>query len=40
MCGTSMHLDDDKLASGMRDIAAQVGFAAQWPVLEMRGQCR
>ena len=38
-CGTTTHLDDDKLASGMRDVAAQAGFAAERPVLEMRGQC-
>ncbi len=38
-CGTTTHLDDDKLAGGMRDVAAQAGFAAERPVLEMRGQC-
>jgi len=38
-CGTTTHLDDDTLANGMRDVAAKAGFAAQRPVLEMRGQC-
>ena len=38
-CGTTTHLDDDKLANGMRDVAARAGFAAERPVLEMRGQC-
>ena len=38
-CGTTTHLDDDKLANGMRDVATRAGFAAQRPVLEMRGQC-
>ena len=38
-CGTTTHLDDDRLASGMRDVAAQAGFAAERPVLEMRGTC-
>ncbi len=38
-CGQTTHLDDDKLASGMRDVARQAGFAAERPVLEMRGQC-
>jgi Fur family zinc uptake transcriptional regulator len=38
-CGQTTHLDDDKLANGMRDMAAKAGFAAERPVLEMRGHC-
>lgn len=38
-CGTTTHLDDDKLASGMRDVAQKAGFVAERPVLEMRGTC-
>jgi Fur family zinc uptake transcriptional regulator len=38
-CGQTTHLDDDRLASGMRDAAAKAGFAAERPVLEVRGQC-
>ena len=38
-CGGTTHLDDDRLANGMRDVAARAGFAAERPVLEVRGQC-
>ena len=38
-CGTTTHLDDDRLAGGMRDAATQAGFAPARPVMEVRGQC-
>jgi len=39
-CGTTTHLDDDSLTRGLRDAAAASGFAAERPVIELRGRCR
>ena len=38
-CGQAVHIDDDKLSSGIRDAAASAGFAAKRPVIEVRGTC-
>jgi len=38
-CGTATHLDDDRLAGGMRDAAQAAGFVAERPVMEVRGTC-
>lgn len=38
-CGQTTHLDDDKLASGVRDAARHAGFAPDRPVIEVRGTC-
>jgi Fur family transcriptional regulator, zinc uptake regulator len=38
-CGTTTHVDDDALSKSVRSTAAKAGFAAQRPVLEVRGLC-
>ena len=38
-CGQTKHIDDDKLAGGVRDAARQAGFAPDRPVIEVRGTC-
>jgi Fur family zinc uptake transcriptional regulator len=38
-CGQAMHIDNDKLSDGIRDAAADAGFAAKRPVIEVRGTC-
>jgi Fur family zinc uptake transcriptional regulator len=38
-CGQTTHLDDDKLSGGVRAAAAKAGFAADRPVIEVRGRC-
>ena len=38
-CGQAVHIDDDKVAGGIRDAAANAGFAAKRPVIEVRGTC-
>ena len=38
-CGSAVHVDDDKLSSGVRAAAAATGFAAERPVIEVRGRC-
>jgi Fur family zinc uptake transcriptional regulator len=38
-CGQAMHIDDDTLTKGVRDAAKDAGFAAQRPVIEVRGTC-
>ena len=38
-CGQAVHIDDDKVASGIRGAAASAGFAAKRPVIEVRGTC-
>jgi Fur family zinc uptake transcriptional regulator len=39
-CGETTHVDDDRLTSSVRSIAAQAGFAATRPIFEVRGLCR
>ncbi|WP_242098742.1 MULTISPECIES: transcriptional repressor [unclassified Sphingomonas] len=38
-CGQTTHLDDDAITRGVRAAAASVGFAAERPVIEVRGRC-
>ncbi len=38
-CGTAKHIDDDKLSTGVRQAAADAGFEASRPVIEVRGRC-
>ena len=38
-CGQTVHIDDDKLTSGVRDAAEDAGFSAPRPVIEVRGTC-
>ena len=38
-CGQAVHIDDDKLTSGVREAAKTAGFSAPRPVIEVRGQC-
>jgi Fur family zinc uptake transcriptional regulator len=38
-CGQTVHIDDDALASGIRDAAQSAGFSAPRPVIEVRGTC-
>lgn len=39
ICGQTTHVDDDRLANGVRDAARQVGFTPIRPVIEVRGRC-
>ena len=38
-CGTAVHVDNDKLSDGVRAAAEATGFAAERPVIEVRGKC-
>ena len=38
-CGTTVHLDDDRLSNGVRNAAEGAGFTALRPVVEVRGTC-
>ena len=38
-CGNTTHLDDDKLAGGVRAAATEAGFKPVRPVIEVRGTC-
>jgi len=38
-CGQTTHIDNDKLATGVRDAAREAGFAPDRPVIEVRGRC-
>jgi Fur family zinc uptake transcriptional regulator len=38
-CGQTTHLDDDSVTTGVREAAANAGFAASRPVIEVRGKC-
>lgn len=38
-CGTTTHLDDDRLTRGIRDAASAAGFSPERPVIEVRGRC-
>ena len=39
-CGEAAHVDDDAVSRAVRMIAAERGFAARRPVIEIRGLCR
>jgi Fur family zinc uptake transcriptional regulator len=38
-CGQTQHIDDDSLSKGVRAAASKAGFAAERPVIEVRGRC-
>lgn len=38
-CGQTTHIDDDRLADGVRNVAEKSGFAPERPVIEVRGRC-
>jgi Fur family zinc uptake transcriptional regulator len=38
-CGQTVHIDDDALAGSIRKAAANAGFSAPRPVIEVRGKC-
>ena len=38
-CGSTRHIDDDKLSGGVRDAATAAGFKPVRPVIEVRGKC-
>ncbi|MBB5705359.1 Fur family transcriptional regulator [Sphingopyxis panaciterrulae] len=38
-CGNAVHVDNDLLSDGVRAAAEAAGFAAERPVIEVRGKC-
>ena len=38
-CGSTTHIDDDKLSGGVRSAAEHAGFEPVRPVIEVRGKC-
>lgn len=38
-CGRTAHVDDDRVAAGVRRAARAAGFAPERPVVEVRGTC-
>src|SRR3954470_2865306 len=38
-CGNTTHIDDDRLAGGVRAAAKLAGFQPDRPVIEVRGRC-
>ncbi len=38
-CGQTKHIDNDRIAQGVRGAAADAGFAPSRPVIEVRGTC-
>ena len=38
-CGQTTHLDNDSIAGGVREAAAETGFAPSRPVIEVHGKC-
>lgn len=38
-CGQTTHIDDDSITGTVRSAAADAGFAAVRPVIEVRGKC-
>jgi len=38
-CGQTTHIDDDAVASGVRNAATRKGFAPVRPVIEVHGRC-
>ena len=38
-CGQTVHVDDDALSASIRKAAANAGFSAPRPVIEVRGTC-
>ena len=38
-CGTTRHIDNDRLSGGVREAAEAAGFEPVRPVIEVRGKC-
>ena len=38
-CGQTVHVDDDALSASIRKAAANAGFSAPRPMIEVRGKC-
>lgn len=38
-CGQTVHVDDDALSASIRKAAANAGYSATRPVIEVRGKC-
>lgn len=38
-CGQTTHIDDDSVASNVRNAASKAGFAPERPVIEVHGRC-
>ncbi|AKM08958.1 Fur family transcriptional regulator [Croceicoccus naphthovorans] len=38
-CGRALHLDDDKLTSGLRNAASDAGYEGISTIVELRGTC-
>lgn len=38
-CGTTTHIDDDRLSEGVRGAASRAGFRPDRPIIEVRGRC-
>ena len=38
-CGQAIHVDDDALSASIRKAAANAGYSATRPVIEVRGKC-
>ncbi len=38
-CGQAVHIDNDRLTSGIRDAAKSAGFTDTRPMIEVRGTC-
>ena len=38
-CGEATHIDDDQTSGRVRSLAAECGFSARRPVIEVRGLC-
>ena len=39
VCGSAVHIDDDRLTGALRQAAQAAGFAEVRPVVEIRGHC-
>lgn len=39
VCGSAVHIDDDRLTGALRQAAQSAGFAEVRPVVEIRGHC-
>lgn len=38
-CGTTTHLDNDRITAAVRSAASDAGFTPERPVIEVRGRC-
>lgn len=39
ICGSTTHIDDDRLTNALRKASEEQGFVADRPVIEVRGRC-